>query len=308
MPAARASLFLFAALFAALPAAFAPADVIEVREAQLTAAESWEVATARAGLLQTVAVAEGDLVEQGALLAKLDTRRAELEARQADEEAKLAEYRAADDTEVRHVTKTHELAAVEYERAVAVNKRIPDSVSKREVGRLKLTREQAALAIEKAEHDRRAAQMESRLLRGQARLARLTLEEHRMHAPADAMVTELVRRPGEWVEAGATVMRLTRVDVIRVEGFLEAAQAMSDLRGRSATLRVVAPGAGEQRLEGVVTFVAPEANPVNGAVRVRAEFTRGELPVRPGLRAGLTINEEPVRPPGEPLAGAGSPR
>ena len=52
--------------------------------------------------------------------------------------------------------------------------------------------------------------------------AEANLERRRITAPLDAVVVELSRHEGEWAQVGDPVMRLVRIDRLRVEGFLNA--------------------------------------------------------------------------------------
>ena len=50
------------------------------------------------------------------------------------------------------------------------------------------------------------------------------------------------KRPGDWAEPGDKMLRLIRLDRLRVEGFLDAAQAKASLEGRPVALTLDAPG------------------------------------------------------------------
>jgi macrolide-specific efflux system membrane fusion protein len=97
---------------------------------------------------------------------------------------------------------------------------------------------------------------------------------------------------GEWVPAGKAVVRVLRVDRLRVEGFVQSKKATGDLVERRVTLTVDLGGKAASEFEGIVVFVSPEVNPVNGQVRVWAEVENKKLLLRPGLRGNLTIHPE----------------
>jgi len=106
------------------------------------------------------------------------------------------------------------------------------------------------------------------------------------------MVVQVNLHRGEWVPAGKTVIRVLRVDRLRVEGFVQTRDLPGDLSGRRATLLVDLPGRAGAEFDGAVVFVSPEVNPVNGQVRVWAEVENPKLQMMPGLRGTLTIHPE----------------
>src|SRR5438445_6301914 len=106
------------------------------------------------------------------------------------------------------------------------------------------------------------------------------------------MVVQVNPHHGEWVEAGKTVMRVLRVDRLRVEGFVHVEKLTRELVGRKVTLTVDVAGQPGNEFEGAVVFVSPEVNPVKQQVRVWAEVENRKLLLRPGLRGSFVIHTE----------------
>ena len=104
---------------------------------------------------------------------------------------------------------------------------------------------------------------------------------------------EVFRHRGEWLEPGQRVLRIVRLDRLRVEGFVDSRQVHGNLRG--ATVRVQVTLAAETRvtLKGKLVFISPEVDPVNNQVRVWAEVDNPDLTLRPGLSAEMVI--EPAK-------------
>jgi macrolide-specific efflux system membrane fusion protein len=102
------------------------------------------------------------------------------------------------------------------------------------------------------------------------------------------VVVQVRRRRGEWVQPGETVVRVLRIDRLRAEGFVRASDIEGDMTNAPVTLRVSLAGQ-PQEFQGVVAFVAPEIDPVNGQVRVWAEFDNPDLLLRPGLKGSMSI-------------------
>ena len=51
----------------------------------------------------------------------------------------------------------------------------------------------------------------------------------RILAPIGGMVVDVFRRQGEWVDPGVAVLRILRIDKLRVEAFLSAREVNRDL-------------------------------------------------------------------------------
>ena len=91
------------------------------------------------------------------------------------------------------------------------------------------------------------------------------------------MVVERRKRNGEWVQPGDPVIHVMRLDRLRVEGFVPAADyAAGEIDGRNVTITVVLAHGRREQFQGKVVFVNPEVD-ANGEFRVWAEvFNRQE--------------------------------
>jgi multidrug efflux pump subunit AcrA (membrane-fusion protein) len=103
------------------------------------------------------------------------------------------------------------------------------------------------------------------------------------------MVVEVLRRRGEWVQPGDTVVRIVRLDKLRAEGFLPAKHASLDLVGSQVRLKVASPDNKPLEFTGHIVFVNPEIDPLNSQVRVWAEVENPDLKLRPGMQATIMI-------------------
>ncbi len=253
-------------------------------------------------------------------------KEAEQDRTQAGLTQRIAALKAENDVAVRHATKSRDSSKVEYERAVQARKAFEKSVSLTEVDRLKLIMERNELEIEKAVFDKELAdllkqiedstiteqdQMVARLKLAveQARVqkevdvltrdlkartldqAQLQLARRQFKSPLDGVVVETLRHRGEWLEPGQRVLRIVRLDRLKVEGFVESRQITGSLRG--AAVRVLVQPSDEEKpivVKGKIVFVSPEIDPVNAQVRVWAEVENPDLSLRPGLQAEMIID------------------
>jgi len=71
--------------------------------------------------------------------------------------------------------------------------------------------------IEKLQVEREVAQSEVRVFEAKLRLAEETLKRYQVNAPFDGVVVERIRRTGEWVKTGDTVLQFSNPDALEIE-------------------------------------------------------------------------------------------
>ena len=115
------------------------------------------------------------------------------------------------------------------------------------------------------------------------------IKRRRLVAPFDAaVVVELKKHVGEWVQQGEPVMRLVRMDRLRVNGGLDAKDFHpAEIKGRPVQVVVTLPNNREERFSGTIVYVKPM---VEGKMfQVRAEIQNRPLNkgwvVYPGMNA-----------------------
>ena len=121
--------------------------------------------------------------------------------------------------------------------------------------------------------------------------AKLQLARRGLRSPLDGEVAEVFRHRSEWVEPGQRVMRIVRLDRLKVEGFVDSRAIGSSLRGAVVRVRVT-PNDEEKPIivKGKIVFISSEIDAVNGQVRVWAEVENPDLVLRPGLPAEMIID------------------
>ena len=263
---------------------------IEVSSVLITVIEQVEVSSRERGLLTSINVEEGNLVENGDLLAKIDDGDLHLALKRAQIELDSARALAENTVSIRLAKKTLELAESELERGEKSRKRFENAITDEEIERRVLSVDKAKLEVEQAEHERVIAQNNMRFSENEVNLAERQLEICRIVAPLSGIVVQVNRRAGEWVEPGEAVMRVLRIDRLRAEGFLDADQLQSVEVGQTIKLKLNSPGEEQQEFAGVLKFVSPEINPVDGRTRVWAEVENRDLLLRPGMRASMTVD------------------
>ncbi len=289
------SFAVFFAMAAALGSSLQADGPVRIKGALLKIVESVEVSAEAEGILSEVNAREGQIVSQGSILAKIRDEEARLKLQEAMTELKIAVTQSENDVDIRFAQKSLGVSQAELDRARNSVRRIKDSVSKSELDRLDLIVKRDELQIEQAERDHIIAKLKSDLREIIVSQRKAMVNKHLMTAPLDGMVVSVERSQGEWVNSSDAVVRIIRIDRLRVEGFLDASKATFDLVGTPVSFAIDLPQFNGEGFRGTVTFVSPDANPVNSQVRVWAEIDNRQLQLRPGLRGELTIHADKIR-------------
>jgi multidrug efflux pump subunit AcrA (membrane-fusion protein) len=267
-------------------------EELRVENVLLTLIEEVELPAKEPGAMAKLEVREGDVVEPGRQLAVIEDDEARMAASKAERELAIARTKAENDVAVRFARKAHEVAAAEFRRAQESVEKFHKSVSATEMDQLRLTTEKALLEIEQAELEQSIARLTLRQKETELESVQLKLKRHRLVAPFAGMVVQIKKHRGEWVNPGDSVLRLVRLDRLRLEAFVPARDFAAHLQGRRVTVIVDAPHAGPKRFEGTVVFVSPEVNPVNEQVQFWAEVDNQELLLRPGQPATMVVEAD----------------
>lgn len=265
------------------------AQDIEVSATLLKIIESVEIPAQQSGVLKMVKAQEGTIVDRGEVIAKIDDEEKILEVEKAKVDFDIASREARNDVNIRFAKKSLEVAAAELMRSEEALSIAEKSVSQTEMDRLRLMVEKSRLEIEQSEEKTAIAKLTSQLRDAELQIVRTQLKKHQIESPIQGMVVAVFRRSGEWVETSDSVVKVVRIDRLRAEGFIRNEEAMIELIGSKANVTVDIPNREPIQVEGEVTFVDPEVDPVNGQVRVWVDLENEGLKLRPGLRASMTI-------------------
>lgn len=277
-------------------------DSLIIESALVAVIDEAEVPARVEGVLAELTAREGSLVSAGDALAKIEDAEPALTLKRADIDWEIARRQATSDLRTRVARKGAEVADVELKRARESVEKYKKSVSETELDRLRLSAEKAALDVDQTIQDHEIAGLTMQLKEAERDLAAAAVDRRRIISPIAGMVVQVHRHRGEWVEPGQTLVRVLRIDRMRVEGLVPAKRLEGDLMGRRAVLAVDLPGKPGTEFDGEVVFVSPEVNPVNGQVRVWAEVVNRDNRLRPGLQGTLTIHVEPARGAGAPAS------
>ncbi len=282
----------------------ARAETIEVSRVLVTAISETEIPAREAGVLADVLVQEGDMVEQGMQLAKIDDSEARMVEAAAGLEAAIAEKQSQAEPLVEAAEAAHEVALRNLRRAEESLATYGRSISQAEMDDYRLAATEAKTLVWERRREREIAELQHQLHLQQWELARARRERHAITAPLAGLVKEVHRQRGEWVTPGQPVARILRLDRLRCVGYLDADLARSrwgggELIGREAILHVPSttdPQA--RRFTGKVTLLGPEIEPESDQVKIWVEIDNPDLQLRPGDRGTLRIDwpAAPSRP------------
>ncbi len=259
-------------------------ESIPLEGAILKTIETTTLSAQVAGTIRELKANEGDRVSAGQLLGRINDEAVRLELEQLRIQEEIANRKQTNDINRRLAEKGQQVAQTEYQRALTANARVPNTYPINEIDRLKLVADQAKLEVERAAYEQELAGMEVTLAKGNYRKTYELYTRHQVTAPTAGVVVAVEKRTGEWVEPGSDLLRIVRIDRLRVEGFISAAHAQQKLVGKTATITT-----SDDSIKGTVVFVSPDVNPVNSQVRVFIEIDNANGKWRPGLRVDVHI-------------------
>lgn len=283
-----------------LPAPEAQPDVVpgdtalEIRDVQISLIQNVFVAAPVAGVVSSISVSEGDRVLSNEVLVKLNSDQASRELVAAKAALTAARIKSDNDVDRRYAQRTLSVRETEFQQSQIANDLYAGAVSDNEVQQLRLEVDQAALAIEQADHQLAIAAAEAREKEAALEISQTLVEHHTIRTAVDGQVVEVDTEVGEWVEAGKPIVRVISLDPIRVECFVDGRLYGQELVGRAVTF-TKAPAAAkdnETTFTGKVVFVSPELHPVTGQARLWATLRNPGERLRAGMRGTLKVAKQ----------------
>lgn len=233
------------------------------------------------GFIESLSVEEGDQVNEGQVIGRFDDRlqRVELE---------IQEEKVKNDVNIKYAEAQHDVAAMAETKLKAVNDLVPTTVPELEIVQAGLEKRRTVLQKEQAEHQRDLDGLE-------LKRARLLLDHHGIHSPATGKVYRILRRPGEPVRQGETILTILRTDRFRVEAEVAAKDYSRIRKGQPVEVRIVPFDEESQNLplhrdvyQGRVVAALPYSNA--NLVPVIAEIQNHNGLLFHGLKAKMTIH------------------
>jgi multidrug efflux pump subunit AcrA (membrane-fusion protein) len=294
-----AALWIAAVVAAAQPSgasALPSRDLILLDHCVISLIDHVELPAEEEGKISELLVKDEAVVTKGQVLGQLDVTDTLTAKKVAQSRLAVAEENATNDAEVQVARKLIDLAKAEYEESLAINKRSPGTIPETTLRRQRVTWEKAVL-------DTLAAEMTFKIngLKREEEVAQLEAVDNRLNrrtikAPFDGVVVKVHRQQNEWVKAGEPIMRVVRMDRLRVEGFVNADTVGPD-QLKNAEVKIVLDLAGDD--EELLTARILEVSSIVEASRYRIWTEVDNQPgrggykwlLRPGAEAKMVITK-----------------
>jgi len=241
------------------------------------------------GVLLELSYREGQTVQKGDLLAKIKSKDLSLENKRAKAKHRIAVAKSENQIDIQFAKKSAEVSSAKLARSLSSNQRAPGVVSRGRIQELELETHRDKLRIEQATKNLEVAKMEMDLTQADIELSENAMAKANILSPIGGVVVLVEKNPGEWVEPGETVLKVVRLDRLKLEGFVTVSQAGKIKIGDSAKVFFERDSIAATEVTGKVTFINPEANPVNSQVEVWVEIDNRDGSLMPGLEASIIV-------------------
>ncbi len=246
-----------------------------------------------AGVITEILAKENNVVKKGQILAQIDDTDAKMRLVAAQAELAVSKMQADNQVNVDAAKAAKDVARAEVEDAEAINLRSPGSVTNTELRKLRFSDVRYGMQIMVAEHEVEIAVEQSKVKAVQVDAVNSEIKRRKIDAAHDGIIVQVFKRPGDWVQPGDPIVRLVRMDRLRVEGFVNADDFLpSEISGKPVTIRMPLPHNQVAVAKGVIDYYSPIVE-ASGEYRVWAEIENrmenGYWVFRPGLTARMDI-------------------
>lgn len=228
-----------------------------------------DLAAAETGLMQEIAIEEGQRVKKGQILARLDdlVLQASLAVAAAQKDA-IGQIKTAEAELKLRSTRYRKLMELK-QRGHATGEEVIVAESEKEVAAAKLLQAKEALRVRQLEYDRTLAQIERRLIR----------------SPVDGVVTNVFREPYEFVSyAEPVVMTVVQLDPIVAVFTFNPNEAKELALGQQVSVTL---NSSKQPARGVVSYISPVLDAESGTLKVKVKIANPSGKYRSGDKCTL---------------------
>ncbi len=269
-----------------------PSSWLQFDKCVVFAAESVELPSQESGVIASLEVRENDTVKINQVIAKLDGRIAELERSAAGLQAQVAASEAQDESEIRlagAVVEETKLQADLYEEMAAKGNASPTEFRQKQ-----LAAEQAKVRLIQCTIAKQQRELKSKLAQSAVILSQLKTDRLTLRSPFVGTVDRIDHRAGEWVQAGTTIVKVIRLDEVRVDCFINMDQTdPSGLRAKPVKV-ILKTGTNESLFSGIISSYDPEVTSA-GQIRVHATVlnrkTGDDWALRPGMSVSMQLQK-----------------
>lgn len=275
------------------PSGASQSGTINVDHCEVKLDEEAQVPAQEAGVLMKINVREGDQIPVNSVMAQIDDNQVRMQRKNAIAEFSGAQEKSKSDIDVRFAKEAAEVAKFDYLKSKQANDKSAGSVSDVELKEKQFAWSKAMLAIEQAGKQHTVDGFTAEGKQAEVELADEGIRRRQIAAPIEGVVQKIYAHVGEWVKPGDTVIRLIRMDRLRVEGYLDKDKySPAEVAQRPVIVEAVLANGRKVQFPGKIVFVDPEIQGEH-EYEVRADVDNrqenGHWLLRPGLSATMTI-------------------
>jgi RND family efflux transporter MFP subunit len=261
------------------PVELRPVELTQPLVASVHPVTSTVVAAEQEGVVEERMFDEGQRVEKGAVLVRVNTDLLEKErdAAAAARETAKAQLQAAK-AEYENAEREAKRLTDLFEQRVAPEKEYRDALTRREMFGAMVARSTAQVAEKTAEAER----LETAMAKAQT------------HSPLEGVIAKRYVEVGQWIEKGAAVADLLQLDPLFVEVNVPEEVITRVAKGDPAQVRIDALG--QQSYTGTVDQILPQADPASRTFRVKILLPNPEFKIWPGFFARATLTSRSEAP------------
>ena len=243
------------------------------------------------GVLAKILVEEGSIVEEGQVLAMMDAREATVTLALKQAEEREAEINSTNDINRRYAVNSEELSS---EKATAYSELLKrGAIPRWEVRTAELEAFRDKLQIELADLNKAIAEAQYSAKTSERQLAELAVTKRTITAPFSGFIEMRVAKLGEWVQAGAPIVKLIQMDKLRVQGFVEDTNgALRIAQGMPVVVEFELEKGVFEKISGTLGFVGNDVD-LSGGRRVWMEFENQRIgndwKIRPGMKPSRMV-------------------
>ncbi|MDO5309254.1 MAG: HlyD family efflux transporter periplasmic adaptor subunit [Planctomycetia bacterium] len=235
----------------------------------------------------------GMLVHQGDILGKQQDDELTQEKIVAMQELLVARKEAEKTLEVEVAEAAARVAQASYQRANALNKEMPGSVSPEEVQEKYYDWLRATKSIEKAKYDLEVNQEKVKVSEARVTATDVQIRNRKFRSPIDGVIDDVYQNEGQWLREGDEVLRILRLDKVQVTGSVNAQTCVPEMiDGKDVRVTVERPGYEKQELPGKIIYVRQVVESGHYyfyAEVANAKTTDGYWILNPGALVTITI-------------------
>jgi multidrug efflux pump subunit AcrA (membrane-fusion protein) len=263
-------------------------------QGQLTTIDTWTATSPMSGVVDELLVREGDQVQQGKLLARMNDALLKAESASAQAAQKAALLESDQHVDIEYAQMTAAVRKAELQRSKLANEVYPKSVSSIELERQQLLLNQAQLSAEQSMHKQLTMHQHYAEKSALVDLILVKLAKTKIQSPLNGTVVEVIAKPGQWLSEGTPLLRVINLDRLKFESLVDFGLAKELKVGQMVTFTLVLPHGPKpteedhpDEMKGRLTFVSPEVNPVTRQVRIMAEIENIQHQLQPGMPGQL---------------------